>query len=233
MAEGNPRVALLACAFTLLFASDAFGAPGDSSASIAPRIGREHLPPLSGHGKRKVKTPALIVDRSRDPTWVRDYLRMVFLSDPSLVPTTPAGPNSIREFFTASNFYEPPIPLVDVASYVGLGVQEDQNLAVFQCHPPDPNVAVLASWPHVMTLLQDDLSSQYSCPPTTTSPENEVFCIAAAYYDAPEPTVTQTLAHTYRIAKKLFPEGADVLSPLAGKSCARWQRLGLRTPGKA
>jgi hypothetical protein len=70
-------------------------------------------------------------------------------------------------------------------------------------------------------LLQDDLSSaKFSCPPTTSSPENAVYCIAASYFDSPEPSVTRTLEHTFVVAGELFdpafPGRADVLRRLYG-----------------
>lgn len=214
MTQLKTGIVVLADALVLLFASDAFGAQGDIDRLVDSHLQDERLLLRPGHEK-KVKTPAVIVDRSRDPALTRDYLRLSFLADPNLVPTTVARPDALRAFFTVSRLFEPPIPMQEVASYLGLPVEEQQNLAVYDCRPPDPNVAVLATWPNVMNLLQDDLGSKYSCPPQTPSPENEVFCIAAAYFDSPEPSVTRTLEHTYLIAGELFdpafPARAEVL----------------------
>lgn len=206
MIHRNPYRAILANVLALLCATAAFAG--------------EEVSPLASLDNKKVKTPAVIVDRSRDPVLTNDYLRMSFLSDPNLVPTTVARPGALRAFFTASRFFEPPIPLANTTSYVGIAVQETQNLAVFRCRPPDPTVAVLATWPNVMNLLQDDLGTRFSCPPSRTSAENQVFCIAAAYFDSPEPSVTRTLENTYIFAGELFdpafPERANVLMQLYG-----------------
>lgn len=166
--------------------------------------------------------PAQIVDRSRDPARTNDYLRVSFLADPNLVPSTVNRSNALRAFFTASRFFEPPSTLEDTASFVGQQDMPDQNLAAYRCRPPGPGVARLATWPNVMVLLQDDLGSKgFSCPAESgASVENVVFCVAASYVDSPEPSVTRTIEQTYAVAGMLFdpahPDRADLLRTIYG-----------------
>ena len=132
------------------------------------------------------------------------------------MPTQLGPPAALRAFATASTFFEPPIPLEDVASYIGIPEDPTLNLAAFRCRPPDPDLAVLATWPNILRIIQEDFGTQFSCPPSLDAPpENEVFCAVAGYIDTPEPSATLALESTFRVAAELFdpadPERADVL----------------------
>lgn len=160
------------------------------------------------------EAPAVLTERSRDAVATDDFLRMIFLPD-GVVPTKLGTPAALRVFATASVFFEPAIGALEASQYPGLSYRADQNLAVLRCQPPDGSGVepILASWPNALRAIASDLGGSFSCPPQAGSPENEVYCIASGYQDAPDVVIAAAIGRAIASGVQLFatPERADVV----------------------
>lgn len=153
---------------------------------------------------RKNINPALLTEISKDPIRADDFLRFGFL-DVGVVPTMLARSNALRTFMTYTAFFEPALPVSEAVRFVGLEPVESQTLAVYRCKHPNLEALepVLAKWPEVFNAILLDLGTQYSCPATTNTPENEILCIVESFHDTPMPTASEALANLYDIAAML------------------------------
>lgn len=160
------------------------------------------------------EAPAVLTERSRDAAATNDFLRMIFLPD-GVIPTQLGTPSALRVFATASVFLEPAIGALEASQYPGLSYRADQNLAVLRCQPPDGSGIdpILASWPNALRAIASDLGGTFSCPPQEGSPENEVYCIASGYQDAPDVVIAAAIGRAIASGVQLFetPARADVV----------------------
>jgi hypothetical protein len=163
----------------------------------------------SSSGARN-EAPARLVDGSHDALATNDFLRLIFV--PSSVPvTTLGGPRAVRVFVAASAYFSPPLPLDEVAAYLGVPDNPDLDLVALRCTPRDTAAvdARFASWPHVFDVIRADLGGQYTCPPPSgAAPENTVYCVATGYTDPALHVVARGLGNALLSGAGLLEEAA-------------------------
>ena len=180
--------------------------------------------------------PALIVDRSHDVEQTNDFLRIVYLPA-SVTPTTLGAPGAIRVFVAASVYFIPGLALAEVATFLGVPDNADLDLIGMRCEPDPPAAldARLATWPHALAVIRDDLNGQYTCPPPPgAAPENAVYCIAAAYRDDASSVAARPLATALEFGAELLedPATADIVRRRYG-IFPSFSGLGLTIKGSA
>jgi hypothetical protein len=156
------------------------------------------------------EAPALTVDRSHDVERTNDYLRMIFVPA-SVAVTTLGAPSAARVFVGASTYFIPALALDEVAAFFGVPDTADLDLVGLRCQPSDAAAldARFATWPHVFSIIRDDLGGQYACPPPAGAPpENAVYCLAAAYADDANRVVSRPLAMALEFGAGLLEDSA-------------------------
>lgn len=155
------------------------------------------------------QTAPVVTDANVRETLPNDYLRISYL--PASVPVTSlARPGALRGFVTATPMFTPALRVADLPAYSGL-VNNDQNdLVVLRCQPPQPEMvdAVLATWPGVFAALQRDLPlAANAC--TTPSPDvpTQLACYARGFSDQPGTAAPVVLSHALSYAAVLFDAG--------------------------
>lgn len=161
------------------------------------------------------EAPARLVDATHDAAATADFLRLIFVPA-SVQVTTLGGPRAVRVFVAASEYFSPPLPLAEVASYLGVPDAAALDLVALRCTPADTAAldARFASWPRLFDIIRADLAGPYSCPPPTGAPpENAVYCVAAAYADTPRHVVARALVQALELGAGLLedPATAEVL----------------------
>ncbi len=163
--------------------------------------------------------PVLLVDISREPRSFNDLFRFSFISDLTIVPTTLNRMNANRAFMTASYYFMPPLSVESAVQYVGLADEPGSNFAAYRCQPRDEGEQnaldpVLATWPNVFDIIQQDLGSLYSCPggvaPPDANVDNQLLCIANQFVDVASSNVSIAFDRMYDIAEQLFQDPALV-----------------------
>lgn len=165
---------------------------------------------------------AVIVERSRDVNQTSDFLRIIFLPS-NVTPTQLGRPDALRVFVSASVFFEPPVSLQQTAAFLGIPVGESQtqlDLVALRCIPDveaelEPS---LATWPRVFELAASDLGGEFTCPPDPGSPENELFCLAQDFTDAPSQIVSDSIENALGLGAGIMsdPDLAGVLGQIYG-----------------
>ncbi|HVY56147.1 MAG TPA: hypothetical protein VHC46_10360 [Thermodesulfobacteriota bacterium] len=172
------------------------------------------------------ESAAVIVEKSRDTNETNDFLRITFLPS-NVVPTQVGRPSALRVFVGATAFYEPPVSVEKTAAFFGIPIGQSQkglDLVAFRCIPGEPEKLEpsLATWPNVFERVVEDLGGQYTCPPESSSPENELLCLAEGYEDTPSEIVTENLANAIGLGAVVMtdPDLAGVLGNIYGISSA-------------
>ncbi|HML95505.1 MAG TPA: hypothetical protein PKC29_08775 [Thermodesulfobacteriota bacterium] len=170
-----------------------------------------------GGGKNHGEAVASVVERSRDAGQTNDFLRLIFL--PADVTTDTLGrPGALRVFVSVASYFEPPLSLFKTADFFGIPVGEAQrqlDLVALRCLPEDPAVIDpgLATWPRVFELLTSDLGGEFTCPPDSDSPANELYCLAAGFEDAPGADVTGSIENAMGLGAAIMSD-ADLSAAL-------------------
>jgi hypothetical protein len=195
--------------------------------------------------------PATVVDNTRvsDPNTGyalnNDFTRVLFMpgSVPPVVNIGKTGTYNdkliqARAFMTATILYQPPIPAIDDAHFVG---GDDSNsstndLVAMRCKP-DPSLAQprVASWPNVFVVATSDLANLMGYNPTDYCPadpadpvDQQVYCASQSFSDLKTTWVPLTLQNAVDTGATIFQftgtfladpyakTGADVLYDLYG-----------------
>lgn len=137
------------------------------------------------------EAPAIVTEESRDTNETFDFIRILnFTTD--TFPTALGRPDAKKVFMGASVFFAPPVPIGKLATFFGIPLNAANDIFVIRCIPGDPDSldAMLATWPNVFEIIQEDLSQSFgfTCPPDEMLEGdeltlNELFCIADGFED--------------------------------------------------
>ena len=187
------------------FAVGGSGIPGEAEAGPLTQDSAS-----GGRGGDVTEAPARLMDRSRDGSLVRDFLRLTFLPS-GVTPTKLGGPNATWVFVGASSFYRPALPLGELLQFPGLTYEPGLTLFAMRCLPwnPSPLEPTLATWPRVAAIIAADLGGAYSCPPPaggsgSALAENAMYCVAKGFTDTPHATVVASLQTAADLVAALF-----------------------------
>jgi hypothetical protein len=152
---------------------------------------------------------AVTSESTRQPAY-NDFLRLIYANLPS-PPTTLGAPSAYRVFFGATAFYEPPIPVAQIANFSGIPVNPDVNLYVLRCIPPEGSRAepTLALWPNLIAKIEEDYETN---PPTPDTPDAAIQTIADSFSDTKSPVLDVTLANALNTGQEFFesyPPGTE------------------------
>lgn len=166
--------------------------------------------------------PAVITDYSRDTAYINDFLRITYLPV-DVIPQYLGGPSALRVFTTAARFFIPPISLAATSSYPGLVNDNTKAVVLLRCKPPDRSVVdpFLATWPQVFAAITEDFDAMgFTCPPGSSTPENELWCLVKDFVDTAQPAAPVSLEHAMSLGAELFdpahPELASALKKYYG-----------------
>jgi len=179
---------------------------------LAASLGLLALATLSCTSARthsKATIPAALTASSRNLTFSADFMRISFVAPQTEVASL-GRPGALRVFVTATVFFQPAMPVSEMATYPGLTDQPAQDLIAMRCVAPRQVVvdAFLATWPNVFAALQRDLAGKdLSCPSPADAAENEIYCIARQFDDRQSGVVVTTLAGMINAGNTLFDAG--------------------------
>lgn len=166
-------------------------------------------------GSARAGDPALITDHSRDTAYTNDFLRIFYLPQ-DVIPQYLGGVDALRVFATAVRFFRPPMSLSATALYPGLVNDNSKSLVALRCRPENPSLVepILASWPNVFAAIAEDFGdSGLDCPPPSSpTPENEVYCAAKDFVDTAQPAAPISLEHAMSVGAALFDPGSPELA---------------------
>ncbi len=170
--------------------------------------------------------PATVVDDTRvsDPNTGyalnNDFTRVIFTSNPA--PVVSIGKTALyndkliqaRAFMTATILYEPPIPAIDDAHFVGGddSSPSTNDLVAMRCKP-DPSLAQprVASWPNVFVVATSDLANLMGYNPTDNCPadpadpvDQQVYCASQSFSDLKTTIVPLTLQNAVGTGATIF-----------------------------
>jgi len=155
----------------------------------------------------KREDPAKITDTLREET-PNDFLRVTFVPFGVSV-TTLARPGALRAFATATQFYEPALPLKEFPLYSGLENDDTKTLVALRCRPEKAETvdAVLATWPNLFHAIDRDLHrdpAECANAAEGTDADLQAYCFAHGYTDPAGSTVPTSLAATFDYAAIAF-----------------------------
>lgn len=153
--------------------------------------------------------PATVVNNTRasDPNtgfaFINDFTRVFFINKP--IPVINIGRTDkvyrgklvqARSFMSATVLYQPPLPAIDDANFVG-GDDPDpttNDLVAMRCKPSNPSLIQprVASWPNIFAMATSDLAdlmgyTPADCPTLDLDPsfpvDQRVYCAAQGFAD--------------------------------------------------
>lgn len=183
-----------------------------------------------GTARAAPPAPATVVDntRSSDPTSglavTHDFTRVLFTS--KAAPVTNIGRTDkvyqvklvqARAFMSASVLYQPPLPAIDDAHFVG---SDDPNpssndLVAMRCKPSDLSQVQprVASWPNIFVFATSDLAdlmgyTPADCPTpdldSTYPVDQRVYCASRAFSDQKNTAVPLVLQNAVNTGAAIF-----------------------------
>jgi hypothetical protein len=171
------------------------------------------------------------VEQSRDVTdpAANDFIRLIFV--PPGASVTSLGLNRMRVFMAPASFLRVAgtesrklLSVGAVVNFTGGAYSPTNDLAAMRCHLPDPAAAAfVATWPNVIAAINVDLGGQCNPMPPNPTAANQVFCLAQAFEDTPDPIAVKPIANAaatglamMQVSDTTSHTGADVLGSTYG-----------------
>jgi hypothetical protein len=177
-----------------------------------------------------------------------DFARLIFVKPDAPVTNLGKTKNvyqgklvNAREFVSATILYQPPLPAIADARFVGGDAFSDQDLVAMRCRPSNPSElrAMVASWPNVFAEATSDLADLMGYTPSDCPQDNpdldprypvdqRVYCASETFSDQKNLLVPIALQNAVDTGATVFQftgtpflptgstTGADVLFDLYG-----------------